>query len=136
MSDTTDTETTVEVETIHAVAVCSACWCLVAPEYEAAHDHWHALDMSVDVMAGAHIENLIERVLTLEGGDPREKPTGPSAADVFITLLEVYDPEGVARWMMSPNTSFEGRSPAQALVDGDTARVYDVVAGLVAGVMG
>jgi len=98
------------------------------------HAEWHQLDMAVDVMAEAHIENLIERVFRLEGGDPRLLPLGPSASDVFNLALEIFPPEGVARWVASPTDEFGGRSPGQAMSDGEVANVYDSLVAVRAGI--
>jgi hypothetical protein len=54
-------------------------------------------------------------------------------ARVRAAASDVYTPEGVEIWMRSRNRLLDGRSPEQAIADGDGDRVYELVRALVDG---
>lgn len=55
---------------------------------------------------------------------------------VRAAAAEVYKPEGVDIWMNAMQMRFDGRTPLEAIADGDTDRVLQVLDQLASGASG
>lgn len=74
-----------------------------------------------------------------EEGHLRVNCAWREAADeraVRAAAAEVYKPEGVDIWMNAMQMRFDGRTPLEAIADGDTDRVLQVLDQLASGAFG
>lgn len=55
---------------------------------------------------------------------------------VRAAAAEIYKPEGVEIWMNAMQARFDGRTPLEAIADGDTDRVLQVLDQLASGAFG
>lgn len=53
--------------------------------------------------------------------------------DWLQELLELYDNEGAAEWLKSPHTMLNGKTPFDAIRDGQEHEVSDIVHRLASG---